>query len=101
MTHRNGHTFSTGLCLGAALGAIAALLLAPRSGRDLRSEISRGAGRLKDRAQAELLLREALKAAPADSPVARLCKQDLELIAAGHGRLARWRHRHRCRRYET
>jgi gas vesicle protein len=51
MTHRNGYGFSTGLCLGAALGAIAALLLTPRSGRDLRDEISRGAGRLKDRAQ--------------------------------------------------
>jgi gas vesicle protein len=51
MTHTNGHGFSAGLCLGAALGAIAALLLTPRSGREIRSGISRGAGRLKDRAQ--------------------------------------------------
>lgn len=36
---------------GALLGAGAALLLAPRSGRELRDEISAGALRLRDRAE--------------------------------------------------
>ena len=41
--------FATGLLLGSALGAMAAILLAPKSGRELRSDIVEGGERLKAR----------------------------------------------------
>ncbi|MGH9319334.1 MAG: YtxH domain-containing protein [Vicinamibacteria bacterium] len=48
--HGNGYGFTRGFFLGATMGAIAALLLAPRSGREIRSGLSRGSWRLKEKA---------------------------------------------------
>jgi len=50
MENGNGHGFVSGLFLGATLGAMAALLLAPKSGRDVRAELRAGGERLKNRA---------------------------------------------------
>ena len=38
-TNRRNHSFLTGLFLGGVLGGIAALLLAPKSGKKLRDDI--------------------------------------------------------------
>lgn len=43
--------------------------------------------RLGNRPQAESMLRQALKEAPPDSPLARLCQEDLKLIQSQQGRL--------------
>lgn len=43
---RDGRVFGLGLLLGAALGAGAALLMAPASGEDTRRQLRRGARRL-------------------------------------------------------
>jgi gas vesicle protein len=45
-----GAGFITGFFLGTAVGAMAALLLAPRSGRDMREELVEGSERLRERA---------------------------------------------------
>lgn len=52
--HGNGsYGFTSGLFLGATLGAVAALLLAPKSGREVRDGLYTGAERLKERASAK------------------------------------------------
>ena len=48
--HENG-SFLNGLVLGVALGAMGALVLAPKSGKRLRRDIARKAGRTKRRAE--------------------------------------------------
>ena len=48
-----GVNFLAGLFTGAALGAIGALLFAPRSGRELRESILDEAKRMQERAQTE------------------------------------------------
>lgn len=45
-----GGNFVAGFLLGAALGAIAALLLAPKSGRELRESLAEEGKKLRDRA---------------------------------------------------
>jgi gas vesicle protein len=50
MNHQGSHGFASGLFLGATLGAISALLLAPRSGREIRAGLYAGGKRLKERA---------------------------------------------------
>ncbi|MGH9324206.1 MAG: YtxH domain-containing protein [Vicinamibacteria bacterium] len=51
MANDNGGTnFFAGFLVGAALGAIAALLLAPKSGRELRESLAEEGRKLKDRA---------------------------------------------------
>jgi gas vesicle protein len=45
-----GGNFLAGFLVGAALGAIAALLLAPKSGKELRESLSEEGKRLRDRA---------------------------------------------------
>ncbi len=45
-----GGNFVAGFLLGAAVGAIAALLLAPKSGRELRESLAEEGKKLKDRA---------------------------------------------------
>ncbi|MGH9322909.1 MAG: YtxH domain-containing protein [Vicinamibacteria bacterium] len=50
MREDNGIGFMTGFFTGAAVGAMAALLLAPKSGRELREELAEGSGRLRERA---------------------------------------------------
>jgi gas vesicle protein len=50
----NGHTRNTAsvaFVIGALAGGVAALLLAPESGKDLRRRLRNGAGELKDRAR--------------------------------------------------
>lgn len=44
----NGASFSCGLLVGVALGAMAALLFAPRSGAELRSELEESRRRLRE-----------------------------------------------------
>lgn len=44
-------SFLSGLFLGVALGAMSALVLAPKSGKRLRRDIAREAGRTKRRAE--------------------------------------------------
>jgi gas vesicle protein len=46
----NGGNFFAGFLVGAALGAIAALLLAPKSGRELRESLAEEGKKLRDRA---------------------------------------------------
>jgi gas vesicle protein len=43
-------SFSNGLLIGAALGALAALLFAPKTGREMRDTLTRETSRLKDNA---------------------------------------------------
>jgi len=50
MENNGGYGFVTGLLLGGAMGAMAALLLAPKSGREVRAGLYAGGVRLKDRA---------------------------------------------------
>jgi gas vesicle protein len=50
METNGGHGFVSGLFLGATLGAMAALLLAPKSGSEVRAELYAGGERLKRRA---------------------------------------------------
>ena len=50
MEHDGGYGFMSGLFLGATLGAVTALLLAPKSGRELRSDLQLGGERLRERA---------------------------------------------------
>ncbi|HXV62525.1 MAG TPA: YtxH domain-containing protein [Vicinamibacteria bacterium] len=47
---RESGSFLSGLLLGATLGAMSALVLAPKSGKRLRRDIAREAGRTKRRA---------------------------------------------------
>lgn len=51
MDDESGAGFVTGFFAGAALGAMTALLLAPRSGRELRAEIGAEGERLRGRAR--------------------------------------------------
>jgi gas vesicle protein len=46
----NGGNFLAGFLVGAALGAIAALLLAPKSGKELREALAEEGKKLRDRA---------------------------------------------------
>src|SRR5262245_9807881 len=46
----NGNSFLFGLVCGAALGALAGLLLAPKPGSELRSDVSDSARRLRRKA---------------------------------------------------
>ena len=50
MENNSGYGFVTGLLLGATMGAMAALLLAPKSGREVRADLYAGGERLKERA---------------------------------------------------
>lgn len=50
MENNSGYGFVTGLLLGSTMGAMAALLLAPKSGREVRADLYAGGKRLKDRA---------------------------------------------------
>lgn len=50
MENNGGYGFVSGLFLGATLGAMAALLLAPKSGREVRADLYAGGERLKERA---------------------------------------------------
>ena len=45
-----GHDFLYGLMAGAAIGAAIGLLLAPKTGAELRQQLGESAGRLRDRA---------------------------------------------------
>jgi gas vesicle protein len=45
---RDGWTFVTGLMVGTALGATAALLLAPKRGSELRTDLSTAAAGVRD-----------------------------------------------------
>jgi gas vesicle protein len=45
-----GGNFLAGFLVGATLGAVAALLLAPKSGRELRESLTEEGMKLKDRA---------------------------------------------------
>ena len=60
MSNRDsGTTFTCGLMIGTALGAMAALLLAPRSGAELRFELEESRRRLREtRAKTGVELRE-------------------------------------------
>jgi gas vesicle protein len=46
-----GANFLTGFFIGAALGAMAALLLAPRSGKELRESLLEEGKKLRERAE--------------------------------------------------
>jgi gas vesicle protein len=50
MESNEGYGFVSGLFIGATLGAMAALLLAPKSGREVRAELYAGGERLRSRA---------------------------------------------------
>lgn len=47
----NNRTFWLGVCWGTVVGACAALLLAPRSGKELRSDVAESASRVGERAR--------------------------------------------------
>jgi gas vesicle protein len=49
-SENGGSSFLAGFLVGAALGAIAALLLAPKSGRELRDSLAEEGKKLRDRA---------------------------------------------------
>ncbi len=49
-SENGGSNFLAGFLVGAALGAIAALLLAPKSGRELRESLAEEGKKLRDRA---------------------------------------------------
>jgi gas vesicle protein len=69
-------------CFGAALGALAALLLSPRSGRETRALLARRGGEVARRAQKR---RE------------ELARRTQELTADAQGRAGRWLERTRER----
>jgi gas vesicle protein len=50
MASDDGGNFLAGFLVGATLGAIAALLLAPKSGRELRESLTEEGKKLKDKA---------------------------------------------------
>ncbi len=47
----NGANFLVGFFVGAAMGAMAALLLAPKSGKELRGSLADESRKLRDRAE--------------------------------------------------
>ena len=47
MDSNGGYGFVSGLFIGATLGAMAALLLAPKSGREVRADLYAGGERLR------------------------------------------------------
>ena len=49
-TDNSGANFMVGLLIGAAMGAMGALLLAPKSGKELRADLREGGQKLKERA---------------------------------------------------
>jgi gas vesicle protein len=49
MMQRNGKTFVIGAVVGGVLGAVTALLLAPKSGKELRADISEQAGAIGEK----------------------------------------------------
>lgn len=49
----NGANFLVGFFVGAAMGVMGALLLAPKSGRELREELADEGRKLRDRATEE------------------------------------------------
>lgn len=53
METNDGYGFVSGLFIGASLGAMAALLLAPKSGREVRADLYAGGAKLKDRASSK------------------------------------------------
>jgi gas vesicle protein len=53
MDNNGGYGFVSGLFLGATLGAMATLLLAPKSGREVRADLYAGGERLKRRASSK------------------------------------------------
>jgi gas vesicle protein len=53
MDNSSGYGFVSGLFLGATLGAMATLLLAPKSGREVRADLYSGGARLKQRASSK------------------------------------------------
>ena len=53
MDNSGGYGFVSGLFLGATLGAMATLLLAPKSGREMRADLYSGGTRLKQRASSK------------------------------------------------
>ena len=53
MESNEGYGFVSGLFIGATLGAMAALLLAPKSGREVREELYAGGARLRNRASSK------------------------------------------------
>jgi gas vesicle protein len=53
MESNGGYGFVSGLFIGATLGAMAALLLAPKSGREVRADLYAGGERLKSRASSK------------------------------------------------
>ncbi len=55
MSNENGGAnFLTGFFIGAALGAMAALLFAPRTGKELRDSLAEEGKRLRERAEGTL-----------------------------------------------
>lgn len=52
-SENGGGSFLAGLVVGAAVGAIAALLLAPKSGKELRESLSEEGRKLRERAMRE------------------------------------------------
>ena len=53
-TENGGANFLVGFFVGAALGAMGALLLAPKSGRELRESLADEGKRLRERAEEAL-----------------------------------------------
>lgn len=53
-SENGGANFLVGFFVGAALGAMGALLLAPKSGRELRESLADESKRLRDRAEGAL-----------------------------------------------
>jgi gas vesicle protein len=51
MSSENGGGFLTGFFIGAALGAMAALLLAPKTGRELRETLSAEGKKIRQKAE--------------------------------------------------
>jgi gas vesicle protein len=54
MSENNGYNIFKGFVLGSIFGAVIGLLIAPKSGRELRSEILEESDELLDKAKAEL-----------------------------------------------
>ena len=50
MSEESGSSYVSGILTGLLLGAVTALLLAPRRGKELRHELAEGASKLKDKA---------------------------------------------------
>jgi gas vesicle protein len=53
MDTNEGYGFVSGLFIGATLGAMAALLFAPKSGREVRADLYAGSERLKNKASSK------------------------------------------------